>query len=473
MTFLAIPNSTNLIFKWTCQIQYIRNRKWHNLTNMNINKFLIIIIFSISNCKTNYAQQSYIVTEQYNLIISQILLKQSSKQVLNKTTNSSVICAESGYKINPYKLGDSITYFSARPGSSFDFNEMKYNYSHPADYLDPITPAIATPLIFYKMGVMSDSTTIYFPPPILKEARRKIVTEYQTDGRVLRYMRTVGKNTNGFGFHYDNKGRPDTIGIYGLQPDSLADRVKWKRFLSYDNNDNVIKDSTYELVAGNLRPYAASSYAYDTNGNLIRFVGFGFTCGFTYYPDNLLKTALMIGYNSVEDSFGYQPGVNFYTYRRRNGVETVKYLNSQNLPDTVRYNDGRAQWFLSYEYDQEGRPTKSFGYDDSSGNNRLFSTRNYYYTAATSVSTVAANENIVLFPNPAGDFISLKSTVTNIRLLSVQIFNTSGQLMQSKRIPLAGTSAQIDVSGQAPGLYIIKVTDEQGNQLLNTTFMKK
>lgn len=70
------------------------------------------------------------------------------------------------------------------------------------------------------------------------------------------------------------------------------------------------------------------------------------------------------------------------------------------------------------------------------------------------------NANTFVYPNPASDFLVVK-TRENIRITDVEIFNITGALVLTNN-GLNKLSHQIDVDGFVPGLYLIKVTTDQG-----------
>jgi len=76
------------------------------------------------------------------------------------------------------------------------------------------------------------------------------------------------------------------------------------------------------------------------------------------------------------------------------------------------------------------------------------------HTMTISSSTLATDHvskvDLQIYPNPATDFVSLKSTdkVTN-----VEVFDLSG-----KRIELPLLNNQLDVRSLAKGVYVLKIT---------------
>lgn len=80
---------------------------------------------------------------------------------------------------------------------------------------------------------------------------------------------------------------------------------------------------------------------------------------------------------------------------------------------------------------------------------------------ATSVTQFA------LYPNPTKDFVNIKA---DIATKAIQVYNIAGNLLINKT--LGATDESIDVSGLATGLYIAKVTMENGTSQ-QVKFIKK
>jgi hypothetical protein len=71
-----------------------------------------------------------------------------------------------------------------------------------------------------------------------------------------------------------------------------------------------------------------------------------------------------------------------------------------------------------------------------------------------------SNNNILIFPNPAGNKLEIKNGGIKIEL--VEIYDVVGERCLVLPLnPLKGTSAPIDVSKLSPGIYFVKLRSEK------------
>jgi hypothetical protein len=86
-------------------------------------------------------------------------------------------------------------------------------------------------------------------------------------------------------------------------------------------------------------------------------------------------------------------------------------------------------------------------------------------------NTLSVNENevssFVMYPNPAKDFITLKSSNNN-SIVSVEIFDLNGRKVVSPVL----TNETISVQSLATGTYLLLAKDNQGN-LSTQKFIKQ
>jgi hypothetical protein len=81
------------------------------------------------------------------------------------------------------------------------------------------------------------------------------------------------------------------------------------------------------------------------------------------------------------------------------------------------------------------------------------------YSHIRKVVLHAADNTVALYPNPARDEV----LITGLTLASeLRIFDNQGRVLLQTR--LAKDKQVIDISKLAPGLYIVYITDDQGNQ---------
>lgn len=77
--------------------------------------------------------------------------------------------------------------------------------------------------------------------------------------------------------------------------------------------------------------------------------------------------------------------------------------------------------------------------------------------------------NLILYPNPATELVSVETTDASIRITSVEVYNVYGQLlnaMVSEENPM-----RIDVSSLSDGMYFVRVTSDSG--VVTKSFVKR
>lgn len=72
------------------------------------------------------------------------------------------------------------------------------------------------------------------------------------------------------------------------------------------------------------------------------------------------------------------------------------------------------------------------------------------------------NEEIVVFPNPANEFITIEFDATNNRVKKLQLHSSHGQMIFSKTS--TENSITIDVSSMTNGMYVLEVEQDGGRQ---------
>ena len=72
-------------------------------------------------------------------------------------------------------------------------------------------------------------------------------------------------------------------------------------------------------------------------------------------------------------------------------------------------------------------------------------------------------ENIVLHPNPAGDYVTLNNP-EEITLINIEVFDIKGRLIQTIDLSTIGTETRIDVSQLSSATYLIKINGENGHK---------
>jgi len=73
----------------------------------------------------------------------------------------------------------------------------------------------------------------------------------------------------------------------------------------------------------------------------------------------------------------------------------------------------------------------------------------------------AGSRNITIHPNPARE--SIRFFIPDSRILKVQIFNMSGQLILEKNISTVNEIQQLDITGLLKGMYLLVAKTEAGS----------
>lgn len=78
--------------------------------------------------------------------------------------------------------------------------------------------------------------------------------------------------------------------------------------------------------------------------------------------------------------------------------------------------------------------------------------------------SIAENESIIIFPNPASDFIDVISQGKVNLVSQISVYNTLGECVMNLRpneLPL-----RIDVSGLTKGIYFVRISDPQNKTIM-------
>jgi hypothetical protein len=192
------------------------------------------------------------------------------------------------------------------------------------------------------------------------------------------------------------------------------------------------------------------------------------------------------------DSFGYTPGVAGFTSTHTRGYFpngslasynklVTNHFASNGLKDSMTYSDvlkGLDLFGYKINYNTQGDPVASHGYDvQTSQAIEIYTTKYYYEAYGTNVGIEKASlsgSHVSLFPNPvSGHFTLSLPDAKPGSAISVRITNTSGQLVHAERFTMQGTSRQIILEDEAaPGTYYLSVYDEQGRPIGNRSFLK-
>ena len=81
-------------------------------------------------------------------------------------------------------------------------------------------------------------------------------------------------------------------------------------------------------------------------------------------------------------------------------------------------------------------------------------------TITTSIAELVEPE-IVIYPNPAGDFIHLQSEIFSQQFAIVEVFDLRGRKLLEKQIPAGSEKVEMDVSSLKSGIYFCRISTEE------------
>ncbi len=81
-----------------------------------------------------------------------------------------------------------------------------------------------------------------------------------------------------------------------------------------------------------------------------------------------------------------------------------------------------------------------------------------------------STDNIKIYPNPANDIVSVQLGQNSMKKYRYSIYGTGGQLLE-KGI-MRSNNQDIDISDYSAGIYLLTITDRQGNRLSSRKIVK-
>ncbi len=85
--------------------------------------------------------------------------------------------------------------------------------------------------------------------------------------------------------------------------------------------------------------------------------------------------------------------------------------------------------------------------------------------------TAADENNLLLYPNPASNQITLELSEATTQTTILQIKNTLGQILKTAPLTKGNKQQQIDISNLAPGFYFVQM--QSGNRMISKKFIKQ
>ena len=96
-------------------------------------------------------------------------------------------------------------------------------------------------------------------------------------------------------------------------------------------------------------------------------------------------------------------------------------------------------------------------------------------TRATTLSIDNLDKNVemTIYPNPATNFINIKSTNANVNNANITVLDITGKQLYNRDLKLNGTVQSINISNYNSGIYILKIVDLDNNATTIKRVVKK
>jgi len=114
---------------------------------------------------------------------------------------------------------------------------------------------------------------------------------------------------------------------------------------------------------------------------------------------------------------------------------------------------------FSYELDSEWDASQVYAvaYVQNVATKEIINSGTRFDEVATDIEESILNQILLLYPNPANDFINIESTNPQLNIQGVSIYNNSGALLQS----FDGNPSKIDVRTYPTGIYFVKLESSE------------
>jgi hypothetical protein len=408
------------------------------------------------------------------------------------------------------EIEDTMTFkYSGARGSKYNHNNQEFNYNSyfRGDYF----PHSRTPLDGSAMDLLADSIIYHYEDPTevdISNAYYRANNKIDSFRNIYTY---TDAGTTYFDFQktyhqFNNLGYLSQITISDSTETSTSFEISSISKFFYNNAQNqLLSDTTYLMDNGNLMPFVAQSYHYNTQNQLDSIsLCFNNGASFSLYGEtyiiytngNLIEKINTVYYDNMGaitntdiDSFGYTGALPFYTLRQTTEVDNVnseqyasrivKHLGSNNLPDSTSFlfDDGTGNWELDmtikYQYNSFNNPTALMAkYEDGSFGGGF----NFYYETYddgnnVGIKEVASNKNYTVYPNPFDNKINIdwRNATTNVK---ISLINILGQTIYSVDKHLISGNNPIELPVLIKGNYLLTIQDEKG-QTFTSRLLKK
>jgi len=187
------------------------------------------------------------------------------------------------------------------------------------------------------------------------------------------------------------------------------------------------------------------------------------------------ETAFPIYYGTGKRQLGVRPEAAFTADIRQGGRPlSVQFVDlSENSPTSWSWTfqggspSSSSQQHPKVIYSNTGTYPVRLTATNSYGSHELV--KQGYITVGTTGTAFIEQESLILFPNPATDYILLKGLSENI--LNINVFDITGR-NASSTFTTDNDAIRVDISTLHPGLYLLRVTLSEG-KTVTQKFVKK
>jgi hypothetical protein len=412
---------------------------------------------------------------------SEILAKQTSLNTASKTTSFPLRLLGWGYSMNGTEVDSAWNYYSGSRGSTHPNRTTYTNEYVPGEkqYIQSDS-SIYWELAGASLKVSSFRSCVY-------DNNNKVIAFYYR-APAYAYKQNVSYSNNLISgiTTYDS-----TLGSFNPARQSIK---------TYNAQGYLITDSFYNLPSNS--PFYKIKYSYDANNNLVLQESYEYQSGnwhLTYritntYASNLLQTSVreidapggLI--NNTRDSFGYS-GTNVINESAfdwdvqsaswTNAYRTTYHFNAQNFVDTFYVQQaGNNKWDTTEKdalvYDSNNLLTNSAGYlfQNDSFATAPYDNQNYYYETyfpASVNNTTSANSELTIFPNPTGGILHINTGKDEEGYFYITDIN--GRAIYNEKCSSI-KSMSINTAQYSPGNYFIFIKGKDQQQFSYGQFTK-
>lgn len=455
-------------------------------------------------------------------LLHHILAKQAATNAAAKTTTTSErLIGQADYLNGPTLVDSMAMFYSGSKGSVFNLQFMSFLDPAAPDFFpigedDPfgfssnwglLFPHNQAPLVYsdstllwsinattFSYGFLGTIYHIYDAKKNLLDDQfrgvpgiiwQRDICTYNSASNVTSIIE-LGDNMSTGGLPWDSSDRADltynTLGQLTVDSISYFGTPAWtpvtKYVYIYDGSGRITKVTAYSWTAG-WNPAGEDRFTYYTSGNLKTYE--------SYYDITTMELA-------YRDSFSYTAGYSFFTYSNASSYGTGglfsdstiinRHVSTSGLPDTIYTDDYAYDGSLIthdmevFTYNTYRDPVNRFAYTSPTMTPPTIyaGQTNYYYAtydAASTPEVIAENNTIEIYPDPATNIVYINNpTYTFNAQSTIDIFNISGQKVNSQHITWKNETEQVSVSSLLPGIYIIAVKENNGKLMHRQQIVK-